>query len=526
MLDHLLPMALTAFTVSIPCASEARALPAAAQLPSAPQSCLQTLPTPAACAPRDPSQGGGAFGAALLRLPRHGRVLCGAPKQSGSHLFRQGAVWVFGDGASGLKPVGVLHAPMAASGDQFGRALAGDQGWVAVGAPFQDGASSHSGAVHVYLERAEGFEHRQILAPNDAGLLAFFGQALHMDGKHMIVGAPRQMGVAGAFLQGAAWIYSLRGSSWEPELRFDPPDRRPGALAGAAVLLAGERAFVGAPDHDGAGLASGGVWMLKLQGGLWEPVDLLNPPNPREHSHFGASIARSGDWLAVGAPGPEGGAAGLGSVHLFRLGASGPVHEHVVRSPGREAWEFGRALAPCENGFLVGAPGGAGRILRLEIGAGSAHVQCLLVGDAASAGGTAVQEGLLPGSFLAGEPGGTSSTSLAARRGGLLHVDPGLLPSPQVAIGDLTLGVQVCGDRGYHAWTSPVDASSAWRLLAVPVTGGLPTVLQSGQATPDGHIDARGTIGVLAPGQWDLHLELVLLGGQAGTSDVHRIRLP
>ena len=71
-----------------------------------------------------------------------------------------------------------------------------------------------------------------------------------------------------------------------------------------------------------------------------------------------------------------------------------------------------------------------------------------------------------------------------------------------------------------------MDASSAWRLLAVPVTGGLPTVLQSGQATPDGHIDARGTIGVLAPGQWDLHLELVLLGGQAGTSDVHRIRLP
>lgn len=530
MLDLFLPTALTLFIAPglmrpsgpLPEPPPVQVGPSCAPLP-----CLQTLPTPVDCAPRDPTQGGGAFGAALLRLPCHSRVLCGAPKQSGPSLFRQGAVWIYGDGPAGLAAVGVLTSPTPSSGDQFGRALAGDGGWVAVGSPFQSGGSSHSGAVHIYQEKSQGFKHTQVLAPQDAGLLAFFGDAMHMQGPHLIVGAPRQMGAAGAFLQGAAWIYRLRGSTWEPQLRFDPPDQCPGARAGAAVLITPDTAFVGVPDHDGAaGLACGGVWMLKLQEGRWQAMEFLNSPQPRSNSHFGASLASSGNWLAVGAPGPETAGAGFGSVHLFRLGAAGPVHHCVVRAPSREAGGFGRALAPCQNGFLVGAPGGIGSVLRLEISASGPRVQCLLIGDAASHAGAAVQEGLLPGSFLAGEPGGTSSTSLAARRGGLLHLDPGIMPSPQVGIGDLTLGLQVCGDRSLHAWTSPVESSSTWRLLAVPSSGGPALVIQTGNASQDGYVEVHGTLGILPAGAWDLHLELVLLGGQGGSSDVHRVVLP
>lgn len=489
-------------------------------------SCLGTIPTPAGCAPRDRSQGGAAFGAALLRLPQYGRLLVGAPKQSRANLFRQGAVWIYGGAPQGLAVQGLLFAPQPASGDQFGTALAGDSGWVAIGAPLANGASSHSGIVHLYSEKPAGLRHAQVLAPSGVGLLSYFGVALHMQAERLIVGAPQQMGASGAFQQGSAWIYSLHNSGWEPDLRFDPPDARPGALAGSAVLLMGNLAFVGAPTHDGAAPASGGVWVLEARGGVWLPKDLLIPPNPQPDAHFGSALASSGDWLAVGAPGPEGGSGAGGSVHLFRVNQMGIIHERFVQAPSHDAREFGRALASCEGGFLVGAPGGDGMVMRLETAAQAVQAQCLLVGEAASAAGIAVQEGFLPKSFLAGEPGGASSTSSAARRGGLLHMDPGILPSPRVAVGDLTLGLHVCGNASLQGWTSPVEPDSLWRLMATSILGGAAQEVLAGMASSDGHIHLRGELGFLAAGPWELHLELTLLGGQPGTSDVHSVVLP
>lgn len=492
--------------------------------------CLGTLPTPTGCAPTNPAQGGAAYGSALLGLPRHSRILCAAPKQSGANLFRQGGVWILENGPLGLAAVELLFAPQPASGDQFGSALAGGQGWVAIGAPLANGASPqsspHCGLVHMYTEKSSGLQHAQLLSPSGAGLLSFFGSALHLEEGRLIVGAPCQMGVSGAFQQGAAWIYTLRDSGWEMAFRFDPPDGHPGGLAGSAVLMMGNLALVGAPAHGGAAQESGVVWVLENRGGVWAQKDILRMPHPQPGVRFGSSLARSGDWLAVGAPGPVGGSGPGGTVHLFFVGPSGINHERAVQAPSHEAREFGRALAPCENGFLVGAPGGAGQVARITVVGAATQTECLFVGEAASAAGAAVQQGLRQGSFLIGEPGGTSSTSLAARRGGVLHADPGVLPSPQVAVGDLTLGLLVCGDSSFQGWTSPVEPLSLWRLWAVPSSGAPAQELQTGVATADGHILFRGVLGFLPAGTWELYLKLTLLGGQPGTSDTHAVSLP
>jgi hypothetical protein len=51
-------------------------------------------------------------------------------------------------------------------------------------------------------------------------------------------------------------------------------------------------------------------------------------------------------------------------------------------------------------------------------------------------------------------------------------------------------------------------------------------VIQTGNASQDGFVEVHGTLAILPAGAWDLHLELVLLGGLGGSSDVHRVVLP
>ena len=139
--------------------------------------------------------------------------------------------------------------------------------------------------------------------------------ALSADGSTLAVGAPgedsRALGAAGRqndngrVDSGAVYLYGKSGESW----RFDGyvKSRLPAHGFGAAVALSrdGRTLAVGEPDEDSGAMGSGAVEVYERVGKGWRHVALVKPREPVRGGAFGASVALSGDVLAVGAPGED-----------------------------------------------------------------------------------------------------------------------------------------------------------------------------------------------------------------------------
>ncbi len=128
---------------------------------------------------------------------------------------------------------------------------------------------------------------------------------------------------------------------------------------GASVATDAGRMAIGAP-----GTGAGYVNVYIADGDTWVYEATLLAPDGAVGDGFGRSIDLSGQWLAVGAPSDDNGAAGDGSVYVFRLVDEewrGPAK--VVGAPGEVGASYGIDVALDDDHLLVGAPnaGGGGR---------------------------------------------------------------------------------------------------------------------------------------------------------------------
>ncbi|MBL6722094.1 MAG: hypothetical protein ISQ08_11860 [Planctomycetes bacterium] len=448
------------------------------------------------------------MGASLLF--HGGRLLVGSPHWSAGPQ-RGGAV-LERRGAQGLALL--LEDPSGAPGTHFGAALAGGEGWLAVGAPLAGPA--HAGRIHllrwaapVGRGPASGASSPGALLPGTTveepglGLLAGLGSSLAGSGELLLAGAPRAGG-ASAFHAGAVRLLRITPAGWASEALSVHPSQA-GDERGFAVALDGAHAAVGAPG----GGAGGEVLLWDRVGSSLVGCRRVLPASPRPGARFGAAVAVSGDWLAVGAPGPEG-AAWPGAVHTFHLDPWGLVPGPVFELPGSGAEGLGSTLVACAGGFLAAAPrGNSPTVVRLRpTASGSLAVTEQWCGEPGTALGTALVEG--PGRSLhAGAPGlgtapgwllRTGGTVLVARRqrclavhqsgafglevhawsdGGLeartVGLPPaargvweGLVPGARVALPGSGLGGSLppggpTAEASLSAWL-PVDPSAGWRL--------------------------------------------------------------
>ena len=151
-----------------------------------------------------------------------------------------------------------------------------------------------------------------------------FGRTLDYsaNGEFVVVGHP---GVGGAGLEsGAATVYQLNGSAWQPVgspfTGQAPFDRLGNAVA---ISADGQRIAVGTPGGDDGGENTGVVRVYDYTGSEWEQVgeDIVGT---QLNEQFGArlSLANDGNRLAVGAPtfnanaGPR---LGVGRTQVYQL---------------------------------------------------------------------------------------------------------------------------------------------------------------------------------------------------------------
>ena len=315
------------------------------------------------------------------------------PSETGSVIqFRKDA-----DGA--WVEAGVIRADDATIGDTFGRSVAVQGNFMAVGAPFH----GTGGAVYLF-ERRNG-TWRQVARLAVAGTTdsTGLGTTVALDNGQLLVGAPGRQANAGA-------VYASRnqGGRWSP-LVLVAEGAAPGEGMGTAVAISGSVAMVGAPgagapagtpapgrtlvlsasptgwaqtgslstgqdsvgafgaaillDNDEAFVSApstlrgvGAVFAYRRQGMTWVSAGRVDPPAAQPGSGFGVGMARGGGNLFVGAPMTRG---GIGAVHIYRANAGGwEAIQQLSVGPSGLGVLFGMALAVDGDAAVIGAPMG------------------------------------------------------------------------------------------------------------------------------------------------------------------------
>ncbi len=194
---------------------------------------------------------------------------------------------------------------------------------------------------------------------------------------------------------GAAYIWERNSvGAWTQVKKITAPDRQGADQFSTRVAIDGTTIVVGAPGHDrdsaGGNFKSnaGAAWVYERVNGTWGFQKKLTPPNTDSarvaSDNFGASVAVSGDYIAVGANGQDWDSAGgsfkslAGAVYIFerRNGVWG--YAKKLTPPNTDSArvgsdQFGQNLSLQGTTLVVGSVGqdydSAGGNLALQAGA-------------------------------------------------------------------------------------------------------------------------------------------------------------
>jgi hypothetical protein len=315
-----------------------------------------------------------------------GVAAVGAPARIGPGSDDSGRVIIFRRGPAGWVAEAELTASDQDDGfqytQQFGSALALQDGFLYVGAPAADDpqVGDNTGAVYIFEDTPGGWVEIGRLTSPEPFSNAQFGTLLALDGAHLSV-------VEGQFYEGnRIWLFQGQGADWQltssivaPEM----PDSRGGivdvdlygdTLAVALAYFAGEGPFTepqgwvelhgfdGARWHqiaqvppqgddegepalffrsitldgrDGvasrlavgssmsrtSGFMSGAVYLYAREGEAWRSETVLAPPDEVASGSFWGgfgAVALRGDMLVVGAPGTSEDSFSDGVAYLYQ----------------------------------------------------------------------------------------------------------------------------------------------------------------------------------------------------------------
>lgn len=186
---------------------------------------------------------------------------------------------------------------------------------------------------------------------------ARFGFSVAIDGERAAVGAWREDTNPSGFLipdAGAVHLFSRVQGFWDPVTSPVRPDATAGNECGWGLAISGVRTVYGCP---GANNGAGRAFLYDSVNGLRElpPV----PSAPIAGDRFGTSVAISGNFIVVGAPGVDFiGVMNSGRRSIFRVNSNNTV-SHVTSSAffGGTNSAGGTGLAIDGNIAATGGPG-------------------------------------------------------------------------------------------------------------------------------------------------------------------------
>lgn len=207
------------------------------------------------------------------------------------------------------------------AGDEFGYWVDVDGDTVAVGARYEDGTASNSGAAYVFTRTGSTWAIQQRIKASNAGADDEFG-AVALEGDTLAVGAPMEDGRATN--AGAAYVFTRSGGVWTQQAILRATVAQAGAedAFGEVVVISGDTIAVRAALEDGSAngvggtvnnsaLDAGAVYVFTGSGATWSTPVYLKASNSGVGDEFGRGLALDGDVLVVGAPFEDSNATGV-----------------------------------------------------------------------------------------------------------------------------------------------------------------------------------------------------------------------
>jgi hypothetical protein len=257
-----------------------------------------------------------------------------------------------------------LTASDAATGAQFGTAVAMQATTAVVGAPRADHSSlSHAGAAYVFTLQGASWAEQWKLTAGDAASSDLFGGALAIDGDTVVVGA-RKHDVGAEAGAGSAYVFVRQGTTWSEQAELVAADGRAGDAFGYSVAVQGDTVVVGAMRDDRLGAADvGSAYVFVRSGTTWTQQFKMTDKNPAAGDLFGSAVAIDGSVIAVGAKEDDNLInPNAGSVFVFELSGglwnltAKLLAEDYTMTPFPDSEEFGTSVALDGGTLFAGDP--------------------------------------------------------------------------------------------------------------------------------------------------------------------------
>lgn len=305
-----------------------------------------------------------------------------------------GAVYVFTRSGSTWVQQLYVKASNTDVNDFFGSSVAISGDTLVVSAPGEDSnetgvtgtgtgtndSAIDSGAVYVFTRSGNVWSQQAYLKASNSDPSDRFGHSLAIDGDTLVVGASNESSATvgingvennnGAPASGAAYVFTRSGGTWSQQAYVKPSNTGTFDHFGVSVALSTDTLVVGAHaeasnakgvNGDGANndaSDSGAAYVFTRSGSTWSQQAYLKASNADIFDFFGASVAISGDVVAVGAYNESSNATGVngdqtnnsvthsGAVYVFARSGSTWAQQIYVKASNTGANDyFGSSLA-------------------------------------------------------------------------------------------------------------------------------------------------------------------------------------
>jgi hypothetical protein len=296
----------------------------------------------------------------------------------------------------GVEFDGYFKASNTGPSDTFGNGVAVSGNTLVVGAPHEssngkgidpdtqsDDTAPQSGAVYVFVRVDGAWSQQAYLKAANAGAGDAFGWSVAIDGDTLVVGAPKEDGSGvnvdppsddNALDSGAAYVFVRSGTTWTQQAYLKASNTDGGDDFGNSVSIFADTVVVGADLEAGNGAGgpadnsmkgAGAAYIFERRGTTWGAPAYLKASNADAGDGFGASVATSAGWVAVGAYGEDSSGAGpmdnsmpnAGAVYVFNKNPGWVQNAYLKASNPDANDDFGAAVAIYFNTLVVGSPG-------------------------------------------------------------------------------------------------------------------------------------------------------------------------
>jgi len=299
-------------------------------------------------------------------------LVIGAPKND-KNGEDAGMAYIYRhSGANQWELVKELEAFNATAGQEFGTAVALDNGILIVGSKFDtenyydQGDITNAGGIaqgSVYLfDEANNWNFSQKLVPTDENghLWDAFGQALGIEGNTIAVGASGTDNTTYK-APGSVYVFTKSGDIWEQQARIEASDGQTEDFFGSDLSLEESTIAIASPGSHNSLIPNqsqphGAAYVFEQSGNQWSEVSKLLPADVVPNDNFGSGgIGFHKDYLVVGAPFSEEVTKSNGSAYFFKREAGWPESHKIIAPDPLNEDVFGGSLAVTEDLIFVGA---------------------------------------------------------------------------------------------------------------------------------------------------------------------------